>query len=164
MDDQIRKLISEDAEIFRIIRLESLKHHPEAFAASFEVESQLALDDIARRLDKRTVFGGFQGGDLMGVAGLSALESPKARHKGVLWGMYVREPARGSGLAKALVEAVLAHAKSRVELVQLSVVTSNERAGQFYRKAGFERYGIEPRAIKIGDRYLDEELLVRFLD
>ncbi len=164
MDYEVRKLTAEDAETFRSIRLESLEHHPEAFAASYEVEAQLALEEIARRLRKGAVFGGFQGSDLVGVAGFSPLKSPRARHRGILWGMYVKESARGSGLAAALFQKVLEHARSRVEMIHLTAVTSNERALRFYKKMGFEGYGIERRALKIGDEYYDEELMVYFLD
>jgi ribosomal protein S18 acetylase RimI-like enzyme len=77
--------------------------------------------------------------------------------------MYVREDARGTGLAEAMVEAVMEHARGRVEQILLSVITDNERARHFYRKMGFEPYGLERRALKIGDRYYDEEYCVKFL-
>ncbi len=164
MEHEVRRLTPDDAEAFRAIRLESLKNHPEAFGASYEFEEGLALSSFAARLRKDAIFGAFQDGELMGTAGFAALKSPKARHKGILWGMYVREPARGSGLAQALVERVVAHAHSQVELVQLTVVTANERALKFYEDQGFECYGTEKKALKIGPDYFDEALLVRFLD
>jgi len=77
--------------------------------------------------------------------------------------MYVRAAADGSGLASALVEAVVERARGRVVLVELSVVTANERARRLYERHGFEIYGIDPCALKIGDRYLDEYRLTRFL-
>lgn len=160
MTEVVRRLTPDDAEAFRNIRLESLRSHPEAFAASLEFEEGLPLSAFFDRLKKSAIFGAFQDGELMGVAGFTALKSPKACHKGILWGMYLREAARGSGQAKALAERVLEHARSRVERVHLTVVTENERAVQFYLKLGFESYGTEQKALKIGERYYDEMLLV----
>ena len=62
------------------------------------------------------------------MAGYRGQDGAKRAHKGFLWGMYVRSRARGTGVAKPLVEAVLAHARERVELVQLSVVQGSEAA------------------------------------
>ena len=164
MDYEIRRLTGDDAEIFRAVRLESLELHPEAFGASFEVESEMALTEVAARLDNGTVFGGFDGADLVGIAGFLAFAAPKTRHRGMLWGLYVKQAARGGGLATILVERVLDHAKSEVELVQLVVETTNRSAIRLYDKMGFERYGLDRRALKVGDRYVDAELRVRFLD
>jgi len=41
----------------------------------------------------------------------------------------------------------------------LSVVTTNEAALQLYLSLGFASYGIEHGALKLGDKYLDEDLL-----
>jgi hypothetical protein len=49
-----------------------------------------------------------------------------------------------------------------VEQVQLLVVTDNERARRLYVSEGFVIYGLERRALKLGERYLDEYLMVRF--
>jgi RimJ/RimL family protein N-acetyltransferase len=101
--------------------------------------------------------------ELCGFVGFYPLKNPKISHKGLLWGMYVNEKARGTGLAAAMVEAVLEHARGQVEQVMLSVITENERARRFYEKMGFEPYGLERRALRIGDRYYDEEFRVKFL-
>ena len=64
---------------------------------------------------------------------------PKQAHKGLLWGMYVRSIARGTGVAKPLVEAVLGHARERVELVQLTVVSENKAAQRSIAVADLSR-------------------------
>ena len=110
------------------------------------------------------MFGGFRQDHLEGIVGFFALDATKTRHRGVLWGLYVRPEARGGGLARALVETVLQHARKEVELVQLVVETTNRPALRLYERMGFERYGIERRALKVGNRYVDAELRVRVLD
>ena len=72
-------------------------------------------------------------------------------------------PKNQARLAAAMIETVLDFARSQVEQVVLSVISENERASRFYEKMGFELYGLEKRALHIGDRYYDEEFRVRFL-
>jgi ribosomal protein S18 acetylase RimI-like enzyme len=77
--------------------------------------------------------------------------------------MYVRPSARNSGLGKRLVEAVLDHARERLEAIQLTVVSENEGARQLYSALGFVEYGLEKRALKQNGRYYDEVLMIKFL-
>jgi RimJ/RimL family protein N-acetyltransferase len=77
--------------------------------------------------------------------------------------MYVRDAARGTGLARMLVGAVLDHATERAELIQLSVVSTNGAARRLYASFGFEPYGIEERSLKVDGAYLDEVHMVRRL-
>lgn len=84
----------------------------------------------------------------------------KLRHKGILWGMFVRPEARGRGAAKKLLSAILANALTCCEEVLLTVVEGNQAAYGLYTAAGFVEYGREPAAIKIGTDY-HQELLVR---
>ncbi len=160
---EVRRLTEADVEAYRELRLEALKRHPEAFQATYETSAELTLDAFARRLKQYALFGGFIDGRLCGFVGFYPLKHPRTSHKGILWGMYVREDARGGGLAQALVDAVVEHAKGRVEQILLSVITANERACRFYEKAGFEAYGRERRALKLDGRYYDEEFRVKFL-
>ena len=99
------------------------------------------------------------GSPLVGAAGLRVQNRVKLRHKGVLWGMYVRPEARGKGLAAALVQQVVEHARTLVEEVCLTVVASNAAAIRLYGAAAFKEYGLERRALKVGSEYYDEVLM-----
>jgi predicted GNAT family acetyltransferase len=70
--------------------------------------------------------------------------------------IYVRPEARGTGLAAALVQQVVAHAGPLVEQVCLMVLASNVAARRLYSAAGFEEYGLEWRALKVGSEYYDQ--------
>jgi RimJ/RimL family protein N-acetyltransferase len=157
----LRRLGAPDAAAHRDLRLLGLRGHPEAFGASFEDEAGRPLGWFAERLDADAVWGGWRDGDpdLAGVAGLRVSGAAKARHKGVLWGMFVRPEARGSGLAAALAGRVLEHARGVVEEVRLTVVASNAAALRLYARLGFRPYGVEPRALKVGGEYHDEVLM-----
>ena len=78
--------------------------------------------------------------------------------------MYVLGAARNAGVGKALVAGVLDHARGRVEMVQLTVVSENESARRLYRAMGFVEYGYDKKALKHDGRYYDEVLMVNFLD
>lgn len=156
---QIRLLTPADARLYREIRLEALQQAPEAFGSSFEQETPLSLAQFEETLAKADVFGAFRETDLVGMAGYRTQAGAKRAHKGLLWGMYVRSAARGTGVAKRLVEAVLSHARERVDLIQLAVVSENETAQRLYRSCGFVAYGHEARSLKQNGRYYDEILM-----
>src|SRR5262245_25534838 len=106
---KVRRLENSDVADYRELRLEGLKNHPEAFASSWEREVEQPASWWTERLEANIVLGGWvNGSPLVGVAGLRVQEGAKLRHKGVLWGMYVRAEARGTGLARALVQQVIA--------------------------------------------------------
>jgi ribosomal protein S18 acetylase RimI-like enzyme len=107
------------------------------------------------------VFGAFGGSDLLGIAGFYIQPGRKEAHKGMLVGMYVRRAARRAGIARGLVDAVLAHARRHDELIQLTVVSDNEAARHLYAGLGFVKYGIEKNAPKNGGRYYDEVLMAK---
>lgn len=161
---EVRRLTTDDAAIYRAIRLEGLERHPEAFGASFDAESAESLKFFAGRLTTASVFGAFEGAMLQGVAGFFASTSAKERHKATLFGMYVRAAARGQGTGQRLVETVLEASARHYVSIQLTVVTTNQAAQQLYERCGFECYGVEPRSLKVDGVYYDEALMYRPLD
>jgi ribosomal protein S18 acetylase RimI-like enzyme len=82
-----------------------------------------------------------------------------------VFGMYVAPDFGRRGVARALVRHLIATAKDEVGLEQLvlTVTHSNEAARSLYESEGFRSFGIEPRAIRVGDRYYDKNHMVRFL-
>lgn len=158
----IRLLTPADAAIYRPVRLEALATNPEAFTSTFERERDKPLAWFEERLAISDVFGAFVADELVGTAGFRREDGAKTAHKGVLWGMYVRPQARKSGTGRLLVDAVAAHAATRVEQLHLVVVSENEAALRLYTAAGFVEYGRGVKALKVDGRYYDETLMALF--
>ena len=160
---QIRRLTPEDAQLYRAIRLESLRANPEAFGSTFEVESTHPLPWFAERIGSCEVFGAFANDELVGTAGLLRHKGRKEEHKTYLWGMYVRATVRGSGVGRRLVETLIACARDHVELIQLAVVSTNDQARRLYASLGFVEYGVERKSLKHDGQYFDEILMAKDL-
>jgi len=79
-------------------------------------------------------------------------------HVGVL-GILVDRAHRGHGVGSALLRAALDRSRGRFEIVTLSVLASNPRAEELYRRFGFVRYGVLPRAMRRGAVRIDSVLM-----
>ena len=157
----IRILEPSDAQAFRSLRLEALTVAPEAFGASYEEDASLPLETIRARLSAspNVVFGAFADHGLIGMAGFAVYDRMKARHKGILWGVYVRSEWRGHHVGKRLVQSVIDHASRHVIMLEAAVGLTNDGARRTYHGLGFKPYGIQRKALRVGDRFYDEELL-----
>lgn len=126
----------------------------------------MTAEEVRRRFpcaEGNFVVGAFdEGGQLVGVAGFYREKHLKLLHKGVVWGMYVAPEARGRGVGRALLSAVIERARSLAGLEQivLDVVTVNEAARSLYRAQGFQVYALEQRAMKQAGEYYDVEHMV----
>lgn len=165
---QVRILNEKDAEVFWKIRLRALQENPESFGASYEDILERGLAGTAQGLGRRegapenVTFGAFdEKGQLVGLAGFRREEEAKKRHKGVIWGMYVPNELRKKGIGKALLEAAIEYAKSLpdLETINLAVVLTNKEARLLFVSHGFQSYGTERNALKLHDRYFDQELM-----
>ncbi len=142
------------------LRIEALQNAPESFGSAYEEEITYSENDWESGLKKSDIFGAFVNDKLVGSAGFYTLNMLKQKHKGVLFGMYITPQHRGKGIANTLVETVILHAQSRVMQLHATCVTSNTSAIELYQKHGFKIYGTEPRALKIGNHFYDEHLMI----
>ena len=85
----------------------------------------------------------------------------KSKHKGGLFAVYVKSTYRASGLGKRLVDQVIVCAKSKVLQLHCAVTVKNTSALSLYQSLGFVQYGVEPKALKIGEQFYDEILMVK---
>jgi len=152
----VGQLTVDDAAALRDLRREALLLYPTAFSADPDIEAKLTLDDWRARLARGNWFGAKRDGTLAGMASYWIEPSRKIKHTARIGSMYVREVARGTGMAGELLEAVLTEAAKHVEQATLSVEASNARAIRLYERHGFRIIGQFPRALRIDGIYYDE--------
>jgi ribosomal protein S18 acetylase RimI-like enzyme len=153
---QVVRLTSRDVERFRAVRLEGLRNDPDGFRYGVAEDEAVGTDAWAARLDRDHVVAAEHDGEILGVGGFSRMAGEKLEHKGLIWGMYVRPEARGTGVADAIMHALIEHARGRVRQLQLTVMSNNARARAFYERHGFVHYATEPQAVRQGSEYRDE--------
>ena len=159
----IRPLRAADADAWRALRLQALKQEPAAFASSYEEAALTDPVEFARSIppegEAAVLFGLFVDGALEGAAGFVVFGGLKLKHKGLLWGVYVRPSWRRRGFGKALVGRVIEHARAHVALLQAGVTAADGAARRIYLALGFEPYGLERAALRVDGVDIDEELL-----
>ena len=152
---RVEPFVEDDWVEFREVRLRSLLDSPDAFASTYGEESSHPegawRDWVAGRWrgGTATAFAARDGaGTVTGTATGATHESePGVAH---LYAMWVAPHARGAGVGRELVEAVIGWARERgcARLV-LSVTETNEGAARFYEACGFADTG-ERRPLREG--------------
>jgi ribosomal protein S18 acetylase RimI-like enzyme len=166
-DLQIRAVAEADLEAYKALRDHALAHHDEAFTSDAATEAQRTAQSYRARLggdaDGQSGFtlGAWRGDRLVGAITCERDPRSKVRHIGHIVGMMVMSDQQGQGVGRALLDALIVRASADDELHQitLSVTAGNSAATRLYESAGFTRYGSLPRAIRIGERFLDKQLM-----
>ena len=162
----VRVLTPQNVEAYRALRLEALKTEPAAYTSSaedFEIEP---LEEVAKRLEAKDygsfMLCAFREERLIGIANFVPETRVKVEHKGWVFGVYVTASERGKGVAKAMMLALLERVKTypKIRQINIAVITSQVAAKRLYTSLGFEVWGLERNALKLGETFYDEEWLV----
>ncbi len=141
MTDVTVRVLAEDGwEDYRALRLASLESDPESFVASLQDEQDYPEERWRDRIRRSRRLVASRDGEDLGVASVGAAKDADGEIDGVaeLFGMWVRPPARGSGVAWQLVTAAAERAREDgFRQLRLWVSTDNGRAVGFYSSYGF---------------------------
>ena len=128
----VTQLTSQDAAAYQSLRLGALRESPTAVSSSYEQEAARAPAEIATRVTLAAdgsfcVFGVFAEEELGSFLAFVRPQRGKLRHCTELAGTYVAPKFRRRGFGGALVNAVVAHARSLdgVRQVKLGVNATN---------------------------------------
>jgi ribosomal protein S18 acetylase RimI-like enzyme len=163
-----RPLLVEDRSDFRHLRQLALTVDPDDFMITAEEEravDRLFIEEALERPGACNLFlGAFtvDAPQLVGIAGLLTSEFFKTRHSGRITSLFVHPAHRRPGIARRLVEDLLAQAAlGGLRSVRLEVVADNQNAIALYRLLGFTAYGREPAAYRLGESEWDLLLMTR---
>lgn len=165
---EVRRLRALELPDYKALRDAMLAAHPDAFTSDAAAESgkpapaylpRLGLD---RPQGGQFTLGAWNGRSLVGAVSCERDMRLKVRHIGHLIGMMVADHAAGRGIGGALLQACISEARAAegLELITLSVTAGNAVAEHLYQRAGFRRYGTQPRAVKLDGRYHDKHLMI----
>ena len=144
---EIRRIGAEEWRELRDLRLRAVRDAPDAFTATFEEES---LQSDGYWAEWATAMA--EGGSSFGLVAVGerrwigmVVGGPHRDYPGEagLFAMWVDPSARGTGVARALVEGVVAWAGSAgFPVLRLRVTLSNEPAVGLYVRCGFSDAGL----------------------
>jgi RimJ/RimL family protein N-acetyltransferase len=163
-DFRVQRLGEAHADAYRALMLDAYEQAPDAFTSTRAEREAMPREGWLKRMgvigdSEDMAFGALlPDGRLAGTVTLEFEQREKTRHKASLIGLYVAPSHRGSGVSRALVNAVLhaAAAHRGTLLVRLTVTAGNAPAERLYASCGFVPFGTEPMAIRVGDRFLDK--------
>lgn len=159
----IRPLDPADEAAYRSLWSEALLTHGAHFRTAPGDDVPAGIP--TRFIDDSWTLGAFDDARLVGIVSVDRESGAKLRHKALLSRMFIHPDAAGSGLGKVLLHETIMRAVRLTDLRQiwLTVLETNEPAQRLYAAAGFRSYSHEPDAVRIGDRYVAELQMVRFL-
>ena len=153
----IKQLNKNDWREWKEIRLEALKKSPDSFVSSFKEENKTPDNMWAEQLENSIKFGYFINDEIVGCSGLLIEKATKISHTGYLFGMYVKDGVRGSGIGFTLVNFVKNYAKeNHIKHLYLGCNAENRGAVKLYKKCGFKVYGTRPDYTKIDNKFYDD--------
>jgi ribosomal protein S18 acetylase RimI-like enzyme len=133
----VRRLGEEDWAEYRRTRLRALKESPEAFVASVEEEAEFDDERWRDRMRRSQRLLALRDDEALGVVSVGS-ENTADDAVGELFGLWVSPDARGTGVARRLLEAAARAAReSHMKHLVYWVGTDNGRAVAFASSFGF---------------------------
>jgi RimJ/RimL family protein N-acetyltransferase len=163
---EIRLFTEQDAQTLWDLRMLALETDPWSFVESPEELRAMSVEEFATRLRadhaENFIVGSFEQRTAVGMVGCYQEVPLKRRHKAWIWGVFVKPAERGRGIARSVMQAVIARAKAidGLDMVMLTVAVDQPAPRKLYESLGFRSFGVEPKGIKIGNQAHDEEHMV----
>ena len=144
---------------YKEIRLLALKTDPIAFGESYEREEKKSEQEIREKLsDPNYKAYVVKVGDKVCALATYNLYLPgRVTHQAQIHAVFTDLKFRRQGLGKKILEKIKSdlHENPITSRVSLSVSTTQEGAIKMYEEAGFEKFGVGHKELKVDGKYYD---------
>lgn len=122
-----------DAARYRELMLQAYELAADAFTSTAEERAQEPESFWVKRIsdpsDLSVALGAFDDDVLVGTVALEFSARPRTQHKALVMGMYTTPSARGKGVGRALLKAIIEHARTRKGLLMLILTVTEGKNG-----------------------------------
>ena len=139
----IRRLEVGESDLYKRIRLASLKEAPYAFSSTYESAQKRSTESWREQADNsaqgpdRAAFIVFSENKPIGLAAI--YRSPINSESGEIIQVWISPEYRGKQVSKELLDKIFIWAReNRFQKIEAKVIQGNEQALRFYKKYGFE--------------------------
>ncbi|HVL33259.1 MAG TPA: GNAT family N-acetyltransferase [Actinomycetota bacterium] len=158
------RLMPADFDAYYALRGAGLAETPAAFTTDETSWRDADRAIVERHLEasggdpNRPIFGAWNDGELVGLVGLARETRDSIFHKATLWGLYVSPEHRRQGIGRRLLTEAVTAARELAGLLHLRAVvpTSCVAAVGLFDGLGFEQFGLERDARRVGGRFHDQ--------
>ena len=139
----IRRIVPNEYEIYRSIRLKSLQEDPYAYSTKYDEANKRAnqswIDQVNEMALSQDVcaFLVFDNQEAIGLCGL--YRNRENKREGEIVQVWINNAYRSCGIAKEMITKIMEWAKdNKINSIIAKVYLNNPRAIRFYEKIGFE--------------------------
>ncbi len=163
-----RRAQPEEAQKYRVLRLESLQKYPMSFGSRFEQQQQQAKLSFEKLIEEahpeKFIIGAFHREQLIGICGFARFADERCRHRGEIIQMYVQPNYQGKNIGFHLLKTSINEAFkiSDLEQIELEVISKLTTANRIYQKAGFQECGLKRNFYKQNGEYFDLKTMVLY--
>lgn len=163
-DVKIVRLLPEEWQTLRELRLRAVKEETFAFGKTYEEELKETENDWRKKLENSVYMIAKMGDKPVGMLCGVQEKGIKQQHVATIYGVYVAPEARGKHVATLLIEAIMQELRSRgVMKVCLYVTRNQEAAISLYKKLGFREVGVNEKEMLINGEYVDSFAMEKFI-
>ena len=165
----LRNLNENDFDEYYRLRLKALEENPLAFSSMAEFFRECPKEkhlELLRDSGSDSQFylkGAFKDEKLVGLIGMKPESRACVDHKATLWGFYVDPAFQNIGIGEKLLSSFLMDALKDKKLSSIRLIAAENcsAALKLFKKAGFKKYGVEPKGIKHEGSFFDQVYMQR---
>lgn len=156
----VRRLTLADLPAYRALHRHGLNEAAHAFVESLDEDAARPDSAVSPVIARGEAWGAFSDGKLVGKMTIDRIDYATFAHTRWIHGFYMSAEARGTGLAKKLLQTAMDDARAAgVTHFLLWVNAENDAARRFYSKLGFRDCGRVPGGIVANGRAIDDMLM-----